>query len=501
MNDPEFNEGNSFRGGRGERFRVVDGNDEALPHSLEAEENLLSLCILDRSAIADCLNAKLRSETFYDSKHGIVFERLVDLYARQVQIDASVLAEELKSTRQLDAVGGYAFVTQVSSRLPTTAQGSYFIERVKELWIRREMITASKETIEKLQAFQGQMPDLENTLGPAASKFYRAAEFARGGEDTMQARAARAYERTKDRLAGRIDTSRHLVTGLREFDARFGAFDVNEEEWLIGVAAVTSGGKSALTRNWADSFARAEKKGVIFLLETSVGKYLDTAAATISRVNARLLHCLPKDKAKAFADARAERQAWLGERWWIYDDPIRAETLCARVEEHVRQHGRPDYVIVDHLHELYSTRDFKGFRSLEVGFIAKLLKRTAKRLDVPFFVPMQLNRSAGKEMRPPTKHDLRDSGEVENAVDRLVLIHTPKEDMRGVEQTDNQLRVMTTLIQAKSRNGPIGHREFWFDRGMTLFSDIGDSELISRPNPLPATGGGFTKRDFKERTK
>src|SRR5438874_9930204 len=90
-----------------------------LPHSLEAEEYLLSCCLLDGAdVISRCLEARLRPESFYDSKHGIVFERLLDLYNRQTPIDVAVLSEDLKTIKQLDAVGGYAFLTQVSSRIP-----------------------------------------------------------------------------------------------------------------------------------------------------------------------------------------------------------------------------------------------------------------------------------------------------------------------------------------------------------------------------------------------
>lgn len=481
-------------------FREVPGSAQALPHSEEAEQQVLGACLADGAeTIGRMLNEKLTAEAFYDPRNRIVWGVMVELYQRQPPVVFETLAEELGRRGQLEACGGLPYLMQLTNKAPTTAYAGFFLDRLKELWLRRDMLREMVAASERLQGFDGTLAELENTLAPLAARLYRAAEFARGGEDTMQQRAAKAYERTKARLAGQLDTSRQLSTALVEFDRRFGPFDVHEEEWLIGIAAPTSGGKSALSRNFADAFALQGKVGLVFLLETSVGKFLDAAAATAARVNARMLHCLPKDRAQLFATEREQRQQWLGKRWWVYDDPIRAETLCARVEEHVRQHGRPDYVIVDHLHELYSTRDFKGFRSLEIGYIAKLLKRTAKRLDVPFFAPMQLNRGPAKEDRRPTKNDLRDSGEVENACDRLILIHTPKVDMRGVEQTDNQLRVMVELIQAKSRNGPIGHGRFWFDRGLTHFSDMrGEDGLEAVPAPsMPRSGGGFTKSQFK----
>ena len=86
-----------------------------------------------------------------------------------------------------------------------------------------------------------------------------------------------------------------------------------------------------------------------------------------------------------------------------------------------------------------------------------------------FFLPLQLNRGPGKEDRKPTKHDIRDSGEVENARSSSSS-STPRADMHAAqEQTENQLRVMVKIIPAKSRNGPLGRREFWFDRQYTRF--------------------------------
>ena len=127
-----------------------------MPHSIEAEEYLLSCCLLDGAdVVSRCLEARIRPESFYLAAHGIIFERLLDLYNRQKPIEVSVLAEELKTARQLDEIGGYAFLTQVSSRIPTTAQASYFIEKVRELNLLREIIRAGTGAVEECYNFTG----------------------------------------------------------------------------------------------------------------------------------------------------------------------------------------------------------------------------------------------------------------------------------------------------------------------------------------------------------
>src|ERR1700685_3675906 len=109
------------RGGAGPTLRMADEKSTApkrpaaaagrgMPHSVEAEEYLLSCCLIDGADVmARCLAARICPEAFFVPAHAIVFERLLDLYNRQAPIDVAVLGEELKAAKQLDSIGGYAF--------------------------------------------------------------------------------------------------------------------------------------------------------------------------------------------------------------------------------------------------------------------------------------------------------------------------------------------------------------------------------------------------------
>src|SRR5690606_27034277 len=68
------------------------------PHSIEAEDYLLSCCLLDgNDVVARCLEGKLSAAAFYSSANRIVYEKLVELYNSGTAIDLAVLAEELKT--------------------------------------------------------------------------------------------------------------------------------------------------------------------------------------------------------------------------------------------------------------------------------------------------------------------------------------------------------------------------------------------------------------------
>jgi len=127
-----------------------------LPHSLEAEEYLLSSILLDGpDVLPRAREAGIRPDSFYDAKHGIIYRTLCNLADSGRPTEIDVLHEELKSAQQLDAVGGWQFLEQVSGRIPTTAQASYFIERVREQNLLREIIRSATGAVEDCYNFTG----------------------------------------------------------------------------------------------------------------------------------------------------------------------------------------------------------------------------------------------------------------------------------------------------------------------------------------------------------
>ena len=128
-----------------------NGVGRTLPHSIEAEENLISCLLLDGAAVLPrCIAANLAPESFYVASHGIIFRTALALHARGEPCEIAVTAEELKATGQLDAIGGFPFLTQISSRIPTTAEAGYFIEKVRDYAARRATARVISEAVERV---------------------------------------------------------------------------------------------------------------------------------------------------------------------------------------------------------------------------------------------------------------------------------------------------------------------------------------------------------------
>src|SRR5436853_3703064 len=242
----------------------------SLPHSLEAEEYLLSCCLLDGAdVVSRCLEARLRPESFYDPKHGILYERLLDLYNRQAPIDVSIVAEELKTSRQLDQIGGYAFLTQISSKIPTTAQASYFIEKVREQALLREIIRSATGAVEDCYNFSGGIDEFVDQI---EQKIFtvtqnRVSESAKPmREPTREAmNVITKMMMKKGELTG-------VSSGFKDLDALMWGFQRQE---MIVLAARPSMGKTSLALNFAEAAAMPRREGLaptatlLFSLEMS----------------------------------------------------------------------------------------------------------------------------------------------------------------------------------------------------------------------------------------
>lgn len=136
------------------------------PHSVEAEEYLISCCFLDGAeTVAKCVTAELVPTCFYVPANRVIFEKLVELHNKGVPIDLDILQQELVRSKLLQEVGGFAYLMQLSQRMPTTAQADYFIAKIGELNRLRELIKAATGAVERCYTYTGP-DDFEKIVAP-----------------------------------------------------------------------------------------------------------------------------------------------------------------------------------------------------------------------------------------------------------------------------------------------------------------------------------------------
>jgi len=435
---------------------------------MEAEECLLSCCLLDGSdSIARCLESKLTADAFYFPANRIIFEKLIQLYQDKPPVDLAVLAEELKIQQLLDKVGGYAYLTQISSRIPTTAQAQYFIDRVRELYLLRQMIGVSTGVVEQCFNYQG---GLEEFIDKVEQQFFEITQ----GRVSDSAKTMKEPIRDAITIINKMMMKKGELTGVssgfKDLDAL--TFGFQKQEMII-LAARPSMGKTSLALNMAEA-AALPKKGtgvpvLVFSLEMSSAQLAMRMLCSRSRVNMKLLRegLLRKDGEETtrlieVADEFSKAPIYIDDSSHLTVMELRAKSRRL----HSKLKSNIGLIVVDYL-QLLSATDPSVPREQQVSEISRGLKALAKELNVPVIVLSQLNRSSEKENRTPKLSDLRESGSIEQDADVVLMLARPKD-------ADEKFQVAADsaeLIVAKQRNGPVGDLKLTFLRDITRFEN------------------------------
>lgn len=137
--------------------------DRSPPHSAEAEEHVIACCLLDadngNETLKRCIEQGLSQDAFYFPANRLLYEVCLDLHGRSQPVQIETLAEELKTRRQLEAVGGFPYLMQVTGKIPTTAHAAYFISKVREKHLLRESIKAHTRSVEDAYNFTGDIDE------------------------------------------------------------------------------------------------------------------------------------------------------------------------------------------------------------------------------------------------------------------------------------------------------------------------------------------------------
>jgi replicative DNA helicase len=449
----------------GENFAAPSGFiGRTPPHSVEAEEYLLSCCLLDGGdTIARCLEAKLPPAAFYVQANQVIFEKLCELYQKSPPVAIEMLIEELRTTKQLEAVGGVPYLMQVSARIPTTAHAVYFIEKVREHYLLRELIKVTTSTVEQCFSYQG---GLEEFIDKVEQDVFRVTQ------DRISDAAKPMKEPTHEamiiinKLMMKKGEKTGVVSGFIALDDLTFGFQKQE---MIVLAARPSVGKTSLALNVAEA-AVLPRKGppvptLIFSLEMSSAQLALRMLCSRAKVNIKQLRdgYLPKQgpEQQRLVDVADE----LSKSPLFIDDSSHLTIMELRAKaRRLYTRYKLGLIVVDYL-QLLSPTDPKIPREQQVAEVSRGLKAMAKELDLPVLVLSQLNRSSEKENRAPRLSDLRESGSIEQDADVVLMLAPPKE-------ADEKFQAAAyDLVVAKQRNGPVGELQLTFLKDITRFEN------------------------------
>lgn len=444
------------------------GVDAVLPASPEAEKVVLAAILLDNAAFSEAAEALTSYDFSLDSNRRI-FLRMSELIDAQKVVDIVTLIEELKRYKELESVGGRAYIFALTEDVPRRPAISDYVRIIKNKSMLRRMMGVCSQAIARAA---DQSEDALGVLEFAEGSLLEIAQEANTG-------ALRTiYESVKD--AGGADPylkaftdpdlKPGLQTGFLDYDAMTGGLQKSE---LTIVAARPGMGKTMLAMNIADNVTTGTDKVVaIFSLEMSRTALERRMMASKAWVNVqRAMEGIYLGR-----EERVKLETALGHlveaNIFIDDSPtLTPVQLRAKARRLKQREGRLDLVVIDYL-QLLSSPQRGQSREQEIASISRSLKACAKELEVPVLALAQLNRGPEKRQNTrPILADLRESGQIEQDADVVVFIHRPGYYSRDEESPDN----IAELIIGKQRNGRTGVVRLVFIGNYTRFDNIARS--------------------------
>jgi replicative DNA helicase len=454
-----------------QRVGVADTQVEFIklpPHSVEAEQSVLGGLLLENAAwdkIADMIG----ESDFYRADHRLIYRHVSKLIGNSRPADVITVSESLESTRELDGIGGVAYLGALAQNTPTAANIRRYAEIVRERAVMRKLAEVGTEIAET--AYNPMGKEAGQLLDEAESKVFAISEQGARGKQgfmDMQPLLTQVVERI-DMLYNRDNPSdvTGVPTGFTDLDRMTSGLQPGE---LVIVAGRPSMGKTSLALNIAEHVALESGLPVgVFSMEMGASQLVMRMLGSVGRLDQH------KVRTGRLADEDWRKLTEAVGR--LNDAPIHIDEtaalnaleLRARARRLHRQYGKLGLIVVDYL-QLMSASAQGENRATEISEISRSLKALAKELNVPVVALSQLNRSL--EQRPnkrPIMSDLRESGAIEQDADLILFIYRDE-----VYNQDSPDKGKAEVIIGKQRNGPIGTVTLVFQGEYTRFANFAD---------------------------
>ena len=147
----------------------------------------------------------LKPQHFYRPNHQTLFEILVQMSNDRKPVDLVTVHDELRSRKQLEAVGGIDYVAALAEGVPDAANAEYYAGIVRDRALLRELIVAGTELAH--EAYETR-DDVANVLDRAEQRVFQIANQ-RIGSDAVELKGL--LEQT---FASLVQNQDQLITGL-----------------------------------------------------------------------------------------------------------------------------------------------------------------------------------------------------------------------------------------------------------------------------------------------
>jgi replicative DNA helicase len=431
--------------------------DEKFEKAIQADISLIGAAMHNPESIAELVRAEPGHFIDYDTK--TAWMALCEAFDRGLACDPITVSQKLTKAPQ-SAPNWLSFLTQCMTSCPSARNLGVYNTLVRESGMKRQLkidlarvfAALDEGSLDEQKAAISSVLDGIDIGGSASSVL------------TIEQCIHNFIEDVEARAEGKIP---RFYSGIEALDAKIECFEPSD---LIVVAARPGMGKTAMTLQMAAEMA-LQGPVIYYSLEMSDKKLVTRLMANYAGMDMRyakspdMSNECQIDRIVTGAAALQKRQLMVCHKAGTTIQEIKAQ---ARKQKRT---GGLHAIFVDYLELMRGYEGVQGIRTDErLGMYTKDLKALAKELEIPVILLCQLNRGVeGRTERRPLLSDLRNSGEIEQDCDFVMMLY--REDYYQREKRDIDV---CEVILTKNRQGEQGTIYLNFNAPRQRFEDCSE---------------------------
>lgn len=418
------------------------------PHNVDAEIVAIGSCLCaEDGSVYDELSQTLQPDDFFKTSHKVIFAAMGRIVSEGEDITELSVSDSVRKNGEEEATGGLAELFSITTSVLTSLQGKWAARQVKEKSNLRKTIRICREGIEKSR---GQSTESSEIGAQIEASVQAIQDISTINDGSIRHAASDLRDDIKAMVNGTYEM-KSTPTYIKQLDDKLSAGGVCGGEVMV-IAAPTSCGKTQIALNVVLANALTHSNaGLYFSFEMQAKSLANRLVQTASGCNLKQARdgvMNPNDQRKvATAIDRLEASEIFTDHYVRSVEEMRSKARMFKRKHDIK------WLVVDYLQLVpYDKRLKKHDGIAQVSHDIKLM---AMELDIPVFLLAQVNREGAKRDTGLTLYDLKDSGDIENDADIILLMWPDGKDVDEAKMIDTDGTPYTSLCYnvAKQREG------------------------------------------------
>ena len=419
-----------------------------LPSNKVAEKYVISSALTDIASANFVIN-EMRIEDFTDIKYRHIFAALVSVAKQNKTLNLSTIISELDELNYLDVIGGSDYINNLLTDFIDIEGLEDNIRLLQDKRIAREIISKMDNLTDEY--YQNKFDtDFEFTT----SSEMAISEIAR----TRKIDGFKGIKEVADKIKENIELAKQNDGSLIGFDT--GLYQLNKYTngmqggQMVVIAARPGVGKTALGLNISYNVAKKYKRPVlVFSAEMSEEEVFTRILSKASNINGNKINTGQLSGEDMLKLNAAIKQVGEVPLLVSYCNGATIGEIVNKTTKFKTEHPDLAMIMVDYI-GLIKTGGREESLRIEIAKISHALKKLATDLNIPVIVISQVRRT---QESIPQMSDLRDSGDIEQDADKVILLYRDDYDSetkkkKATSMQDNQSNVAALDNKAKEES-------------------------------------------------